>query len=65
MTLYTAKIKETKHTTIMGPIISNKKNFNRLRCHDKALSINEANASGLCWCCDPEWNCYLKKVNEA
>jgi len=64
MKVYRAIIRETPATPIQGPIVSTKKNFNRLRCHDKALSINEANAAGLCWCCDPEWVCYLKKVDE-
>lgn len=43
-------------------IIQKGKNFNRLRCADKHFSINEAENIGLCWCCDPDWNCYLKKV---
>ncbi len=35
-------------------------NFNRRRCGDRSMSINEASASGLCQACDPDWRCYLK-----
>jgi len=43
-------------------IIKKGLDFNKLKCDDRAYTINEAENLGLCYCCDPEWKCELKRV---
>lgn len=45
-----------------GPLVSDKYDFDKLKCDDGDLTINEAQELGMCLCCDPDWKCKFKEL---